>query len=354
MRLKRWREGMAAGAVGDEIEVVGLGRPQRRFNRCASGIGDRRWWQPIDFISIISRLAVDLFLLDRMVEHTLAAHEPVDDGGVGLEPHFLPEAVLEHARDALAFIGAPGFLLHDGGQNQRLFRRRHHDIRVARRPHLGEELRLGRLHAFDDVFAGVIGTELVGVRQEAPFRRYFGDLAAKLRVGHQSLHDLVAGQALGQRDLVLDRLALDQRVKNVAHGRVFTELVLAGLQAPLPLEILEVEDAGHENAPVGDNALLFETLGGGAPAFALWNGEDGRGGERPRLVELDLDPIEGTGREARQQKDKGHEPVEHAQERMRVGLRLVPVGRRLGRPHRLKGLGGAARQRCPETPGRAL
>ena len=74
---------------------------------------------------------------------------------------------------------------------------------------------------------------------------------------------------------MLDRLALDQRVEHVAHGRVFAELVFARLQAPLPLDIFEVEDAGHEDAPVGDDALLLEPVGDGAPAFAFGDGEDG-------------------------------------------------------------------------------
>ena len=83
------REDVAAGAVGDEIEVLGLGRLQHRLDRRAPRIGDRRRRQAIDLIGVVRGLAVELFLLDGMVEHALAAHQPVDDGRVGLQPHLL-------------------------------------------------------------------------------------------------------------------------------------------------------------------------------------------------------------------------------------------------------------------------
>ena len=60
------------------------------------------------------------------------------------------------------------------------------------------------------------------------------------------------------------------------------------------------------------------------PPSPFGDGEDGRGGERARLVELDFDPIEDARPEARQQEDKGHKPVEHPQERMRDRARARP------------------------------
>ena len=51
------------------------------------------------------------------------------------------------------------------------------------------------------------------------------------------LDDLLAGQPLGQRHLVGDRLALDQGVEHLAHAGIFAELVFAGLQrCPCPAD----------------------------------------------------------------------------------------------------------------------
>ena len=55
----------------------------------------------------------------------------------------------------------------------------------------------------------------------------------ELGIGPELLDDLLAGQPLGQRDLVLDRLALDERIEHLPHGRILAELILAGLQAAL-------------------------------------------------------------------------------------------------------------------------
>src|SRR5262245_57649924 len=58
------REYVAARPVGDEIEIAGLGRIERRFNRGAAGIGDRRRRQAKDAIGVVACLKRQLALPD--------------------------------------------------------------------------------------------------------------------------------------------------------------------------------------------------------------------------------------------------------------------------------------------------
>ena len=84
MGIEARRKRMAAGAVGDEIEVLGLGRLQHGLDRRAPGIGDRSWRQAVDLVGVVRGLAIELLLRDGMIEHALAANQAIDDGRVGL------------------------------------------------------------------------------------------------------------------------------------------------------------------------------------------------------------------------------------------------------------------------------
>src|SRR3990172_3577071 len=67
-------------------------------------------------------------------------------------------------------INASSLLLHDGCEDQGLFRRRHHNTFVAGFPYFGEELRLRGLHPLDDVLARVVAAEPIGIGEQAAFR----------------------------------------------------------------------------------------------------------------------------------------------------------------------------------------
>ena len=65
--FERRGKDVAAGAVGDEIEVVGLGRVGDGLERRTAGIGDRRRRQAVDQIGVVGRLLVDVRLVDRAI-----------------------------------------------------------------------------------------------------------------------------------------------------------------------------------------------------------------------------------------------------------------------------------------------
>src|SRR4029078_5977504 len=122
---------------------------------------------------------------------------------------------------------------------------------------------------------------------------------------------------------MLYRFALDERVEHLTHARIFGKFVFASFEAALPLHIYEVDDAGHEDAPVGDHAIAFERLGDAVRSFATRDCDHRRGGKRARFVELHLDPIEHADDKTGQDEEEGEEALEHPAERMLVRVRLV-------------------------------
>src|SRR5690606_30990057 len=55
-----FREGVAAVAVGDEIELLGARRIGGRLQRRTSRIGDRTRRQPLDDVGVVGRRLLDL------------------------------------------------------------------------------------------------------------------------------------------------------------------------------------------------------------------------------------------------------------------------------------------------------
>ena len=90
---------------------------------------------------------------------------------------------MKHASDARPLFGAPGFLLHDRGEDQRFLRRLDHDVGVALFPHLREELRLSVLHALNDVAACVFGTKAIRVGEQRALLRNLRDVSVELGMG---------------------------------------------------------------------------------------------------------------------------------------------------------------------------
>ena len=121
--LQRAGEGVAAGAVGDEVEVVRLRRPRRRAQRLPPGRGDGRRRQAAVAVGVEGRVAVEVGAGQRPVQPG-AVRRGVGDRGVGLQRHPAPEAVDVDGGDARPLLRQARFLLHDGGEHQRLARRR--------------------------------------------------------------------------------------------------------------------------------------------------------------------------------------------------------------------------------------
>ena len=117
-------------------------------------------------------------------------------------------------------------------------------------------------------------------------------MPSQIGIRLNSLDDLLAGQPLGKRDLVVDRPALDQGVEHLAHAGILAELVLARLQRALAPQIGEIDDARHEQAAIGDHLVVLEALGDAAHSLPFRNHHHGGGGERARAIELDPEKIE--------------------------------------------------------------
>ena len=118
-----FREHMSAGAVGDEIELLGARRLGGRLERGAARIGNRRRRQAIDHIGVVRRRLLDFAAHDRASQRPFAADQTIDDGRIGLQLHLLLQAVDEDRSDARALLRPAGFLLNDGGKDDELLRR---------------------------------------------------------------------------------------------------------------------------------------------------------------------------------------------------------------------------------------
>jgi len=109
----------------------------------------------------------------------------------------------------------------------------------------------------------------------------------QIGTGLDALDHLLAGEALGQRHLVGDRLTLDESVEHLAHARGFAEFVLASLQRAGAAQIHKVDDARHEHAAVGDDLVTLKPLGNSAHALPLRNHHHGGSRQRTRPIELE-------------------------------------------------------------------
>ena len=99
MLVQRLRERVAAGAVGDEIELLRPHRVRRRLERRFARIADRSRRQAVDIVGVVRRRLIEFGLGDRMAERSLAEHQPVDDRRIRLQPHVFLQAIDEDAGD---------------------------------------------------------------------------------------------------------------------------------------------------------------------------------------------------------------------------------------------------------------
>src|SRR5262249_1342509 len=106
-----------------------------------------------------------------------------------------------------------------------------------------------------------------------------------------ALDDLLRGQTLGDRQVVLDHLALDDDPHHIAKARLFGEHILAGLQI---LARLAQPNAAYEHPGLVDHALFVKQFGDVAAA-------------EPPLDADGLVALEGTGRVEALTADREHE-----------------------------------------------
>src|SRR5262249_4635685 len=198
--------------------------------------------------------------------------------------------------------------------------------------YFSEKVVVGGWHGLDDILPRVADLETVGVGKQRSFGGNVGDVSLEIGVRLQPLDDLLAGQAFGERDLVVDRLALDQRVEHLAHGGVLSEFVFTSLQGTFAPQIGEVNDAGHEQAAVGDHLVVLEPLGDAAHALAFGNHHHGGRVERAWKVELQPQEIEQSKQSAGGEQHQHEQCVEKCEHRVhapRLALRKLRRSNRL-------------------------
>ena len=101
---KRAREGVAALAVGDEVEVVDLGRIEHRLDRRPPRVGDRSGRQAVDLVGVVGAAVGPVLAGERAAEATLALGQAVDHGRIGLQAHAAAQPVDEHRRDLAPLV----------------------------------------------------------------------------------------------------------------------------------------------------------------------------------------------------------------------------------------------------------
>src|SRR4029453_9923042 len=80
-------EGVSAGAIGHEIELLRARWIGGGLDGGATGIGNRPGRQSVDDIRVIGRRLSDLALGQRMAERAFAENETIDDGQIRLQLH---------------------------------------------------------------------------------------------------------------------------------------------------------------------------------------------------------------------------------------------------------------------------
>ena len=321
--FQRIGEGVAAGAVGHEVEVLGARRVGDRLQRRSARIGDRPGGQPLDHVGVVGSRPLDLGAQDAAPEGAAPADEPVNDGRIGLQLHPLLQAIDEDARHPRPLVGAAGLLLDDRGQRHHLGRRLHRDLGAAALPDLVQHLALLGAHQVEDLLARGAALELVGVGQKRTLGRCLGDLAGQHVVVVEAGDDLLGGQALGEGDGVLDLTPVGQRLDRVLHAGMGLEHVLAMLE-----RALAAEAGGHlEQARMLDHTLAGEDAGDLGGAAATGNHHDLVGGERPRLGGLAVEQGESDQDAERQHDAEGQEPADRGEQPAAAALGLLGWGR---------------------------
>ena len=163
---------MPAIAVGDKIEILGLGWIGHGLKRSATGIGDRRRRQTVDLIGVIGCLLVDVRLIDRPVAgFALAAEQSVDDRRIRLQAHTLVEAIEEDRCNARALVATARFLFDNRSQGDEFVGIGQRQIGRTTLPDFIDQLFLIGKQLVDHLLAGGTARETQRVSGQAAFSR---------------------------------------------------------------------------------------------------------------------------------------------------------------------------------------
>ena len=288
------REGVAARAVGDEIEIVAGVGMQHGAQRGEPGIVDRRRRQAGMEIGVVRRIHREILVVERMIERLGAAMgQRVDHRGIGLQLHAEPQPVQEDGGNMRPLLLARGLLFDDRGQHQRLGRAGQGQLGAALRPGAGQRPVHGAAHPRQQLLAPVAQHIEIGIGKEAALGRRLLDAALKRILLPQQGDHLEAGKAFGHGQAMLHDTAAGDERRGGARADGRGEVVFAGLQrAKLPVE----QGAKDEGPGMGEDALLGEQIRHRAPAGAARDDDGLAAGERPRPGIIAPPPEGSAGR----------------------------------------------------------
>src|SRR3974390_906653 len=252
------REQVAAGAVGDKIEVLGTRGIGDGIERSAARIGDRTRRQAVDHIGVVGRRLLDLALQDRATERALAAGQSVNDGRVRLQPHLVLQAIDEDGGDTRPLLRLARLFFDDRGEDDELLRRLERQVEHTVLPNLRQQTPLRLLHPLDDLLARHTAGKFVGLRQQRALARNFLDLARELVVLQETSDDLLGRQPLRDGHGVLYHLVFNDDVDNVGKTGVLAELIFAGFKI---LARLERQHAADEYPRLIDHPFARQEIG---------------------------------------------------------------------------------------------
>ncbi len=188
------------------------------------------------------------------------------------------------------FLFARGLLLDDRGEDQRVLRARQRQIVAALAPQLGEHMGHRAAHPIDQFLAGLAIAVDIGVGQQIALGRVRAGIAVeRRRLAHQG-HDLGAGQPLGDRQAMLDRLAGGDDLQGLQHADPRREFVFAGFQRRAARR-----QAGDqaEHQPVADDAIVRQQIADRGDAGTRRDDQGARLGQRTRALGLAVEPVAG-------------------------------------------------------------
>ena len=228
---------------------------QHRLYRRAPRIGDRPLGQAGHGISVVGVHIRNLGLTDAAAER-LALGDGVDDRGIGLQHHVLPQPVGVDGGHRGALCRQGGFLLHDRCQRQRLLGRLDHDVRIALGPKLGHRLGHRFLHALQHRRTRLAALKAVAFGQNGAFGRH-RNVTGQKRFGHQPIahHDRRHALRYG-----------DEPVQHIAALQYVHHRAVAGFGGNEKLARLDRRAAAQQARPVEkglgglDRARLFQRL----------------------------------------------------------------------------------------------
>ncbi len=248
----------------------------------------------------------------------VTAEQTIDDRRVGLQTHALFQAVVEDRGNMGALVILAGFLFDDRGQRHELLDGLDRQVGITPFPDHVDQLVLRRAHLIDDFFALGATGEAVSIRTQTTLRwQGGGKFTIQNLVGSKAGEHLLDRQPFRQRHGIKDRLARFQQHQDVLHRCAGLDLIFAGLQRLVLLQIA----AGHqtENACVGNDVVALEVIGDLNETGTITHGEMCIRFKRPRLLKRIDHVIKGGDRQDANGNGKRHQEVQE-DDKLAMGL----------------------------------